>query len=244
MANSKREVSKLSIQQILQSAPWASLEEHLNDLRERVDSSVSMAQKLRKKYREELLTAQPELSEKILRPSPECMDQAKQLLTSGTLAAADGTISPVALLGGSKIQVGVVIVFNTGKVVDLVTRIFETELTSGASTGTDFFTNLRGTRSVSNLLARAIMLFGERRLLLDQGSEWRMLHGELIPHELRTGAGRPDQNLEPTFNLIHEYINTEKFIAVSEGSDDIDILNAAILLEPESTSLFAPLQKP
>jgi hypothetical protein len=42
------------------------------------------------------------------------------------------------LLGGSKIQVGVVIVFNSGEVVDLVTRIFEVELSSGATSGSEF----------------------------------------------------------------------------------------------------------
>ena len=67
------------------------------------------------------------------------------------------------------------------------------------------------------------MLFGERRLLLDHEADWRLLHGELIPHELRTGAGKPDKNLQPTFDLTNSYINTEKFIAVSEASDDIDI---------------------
>ena len=76
------------------------------------------------------------------------------------------------------------------------------------------------------------MLFGERRLLLEQPADWRMIHGELIPHELRTGAGRPRENLAAAFGLIHGYIATEQFIAVSEGTGDLDILNAAILLEP------------
>jgi hypothetical protein len=76
------------------------------------------------------------------------------------------------------------------------------------------------------------MLFGERRLLLEQQADWRMIHGELIPHELRTGAGRPRENLTAAFDLVHRYIVTERFIAVSEGAEDLDILNAAILLEP------------
>jgi hypothetical protein len=150
----------------------------------------------------------------------------------GIVAAADGTVSPVPLVAGSKIQIGVVIVSNRGDVVDLVTRVFETELSSDAKTAGEFFANLRTARSISNLLSRAIMLFGERRLLLQHDADWRLVHGELIPHELRTGAGRPDKNLPPTFDLINRYIKTKKFIAVSEASDDIDILNAAILLQP------------
>jgi hypothetical protein len=148
------------------------------------------------------------------------------------VAAADGTVSGVPLLSGSKIQVGVVIVFNRGEIVDLVTRVFEHEMVNSAASARAFFSELRKARSVSNLVSRAVMLFGERRLLLDQPADWRMIHGELIPHELRTGAGRPDQNLPPTFGLIHAYIASQRFIAVSEGTGDLDILNAAVLLEP------------
>lgn len=231
-----------SIEQTLNMAPWASLEEHLNELRERVDKSVTTAHELRERYREELMSTNPDLIEKIRCPSPDALKKAEQLLSTGTVAASDGTVAPVPLLAGTKIQVGVVIVFNHGEVVDLVTRVFETELTSNTESATEFFAQLRGARSISNLLSRAIMLFGERRLLLDQQAEWRMIHGELIPHELRTGAGRPVQNLPPVFDLINKYIETETFIAVSEGSDDTDILNAAILLEPGEYIEFRTLE--
>jgi hypothetical protein len=220
-----------SINELLQSAPWVPLEEHLDHLRQRVDQSISTAHDLRERYRDELLEQQPHLATQIRRPSAIALDAAERLFKTGTISAVDGTISPVPLLAGSKIQIGVVIVTNRGDIVDLVTRVFETEITSETATATEFFNNLRVTRSVSNLLSRAIMLFGERRLLMNHGTDWRLLHGELIPHELRTGAGRPGQNLQPTFDLINEYIRSEKFFAVSEASDDIDILNAAILLD-------------
>jgi len=221
-----------SIAQILDVAPWQPLEQHLDQLRIRVDASINKSNKLRNEYREELLKAQPELVEKIQRPSDASMNNAVNLLTTGTVAAADGTLSPVPLLGGAKIQVGVVIVSNSGEVVDLVTRIFETELVNDSTNASEYFVNLRKARKISNLLSRAIMLFGERRLLLDHDADWRMIHGEIIPHELRTGAGNPALNLTSAFDLVNGYVETEQFIAVSEGSDDIDILNAAILLEP------------
>src|SRR2546427_290706 len=122
-----------SIEEILRSAPWVSLEEHPDQLRERVDHSISMAHTLREQYRVELLATKPDLKDRVRRPSQEALGKAEDLLYTGTVAAADGTISPVPLLGGSKIQVGVVIVFNSGEVVDLVTRVFEAELTEGAA---------------------------------------------------------------------------------------------------------------
>lgn len=221
-----------SIMEVLDSAPWQSLEEHLNYIRERVDSSINKSHELRDRYREELLRENPELGSRIERPSDESINRAIEVFRSGTIAASDGTISPVPLLGGSKIQVGVVIVSNRGDIVDLVTRVFEAELVSTVDNARELFTNLRSTRSISNLLARAIMLFGERRLLIEHKADWRFLHGELIPHELRTGSGKPEKNLQPTLELINSYIQTKKFVAVSEASDDIDILNAAILLQP------------
>lgn len=225
-------ISNYSIASVLESAPWLPLEEHLNELRERVDSSIKKTHELREQYRQELLTNNPELVSRIQRVSQQKMDQAIKVFKNGTIAASDGTVAPVPLLAGSKIQVGVVVVSNRGDVVDLVTRVFEAELNNNASDACQFFLNLRNTRSISNLLSRAIMLFGERRMLIEHEADWRLLHGELVPHELRTGAGNPSQNLQPTFDLINSYIRTKQFIAVSEASDDIDILNAAILLQP------------
>lgn len=230
--DSSGHVPRPSIGALLNAAPWTGLEEHLDGLRQRVDDSVRAARDLRLRYREELLRDDPELVEKIRRPSDDAIEWATSLLKTGILAAADGTLAGVPLLGGSKIQVGVVIVSNSGEVVELVTRVFEVELSDGANNARGFFSNLRKARSISNLLSRAVMAYGERKLLLEHPAEWRMIHGELIPYELRTGAGNPGDNLGPAFDLILDYIASEHFIAVSEGPEDLDILNAAILLEP------------
>lgn len=242
MTASSGKPGTVSIESLLQSVEWHPLEIHLNDITFRIDESVTKAQEMRGKYREELLESNPELQSKIQRPSTGALEKAKKLLTTGTVAASDGTISPVPLLGGTKIQVGVVIVSNTGEVVNLVTRVFETELIDDSKNATEFFSKLRGARKISNLLGRAIMLFGERQELLKQKADWRMIHGELIPHELRTGAGNPAKNLNGTFQLVNQYVESKNFIAVSEGSDDIDIINAAILLEQGEYIVIRNLQ--
>lgn len=186
---------------------------------------------MRAEYRKELLESNPEIQERIKKPSSDSLRRAEKLLMEGTVSASDGTLSPVPLLGGSKIQVGIVIASNKGDVVNLVTEVFEAELLEESKSAKEFFANLRKARNISNLLARAIMLFAERSKLLQHEADWRMIHGELIPHEVRTGAGNPAKNLQPAFDLINGYIDSKNFIAVSEGSDDIDVLNAATLLE-------------
>ena len=112
--------TKPSINELLDSAPWVPLEEHLDHLRQRVDRSISTAHELRERYRDELLAQQPQLAAQIRRPTPAALSTAEQLFKTGTISAVDGTISPVPLLAGSKIQIGVVIVTNRGDIVDLV----------------------------------------------------------------------------------------------------------------------------
>jgi hypothetical protein len=221
-----------SLADILAVAPWVELERHIDHLRERVDEAVRASHLRREQLRKEILSQDPSLRERIGRPRPELMAWAKSLLRSGIVAAADGTVAAVPLLSGTKIQVGVVIVTNTGDSIRLVTRVFEHELTPHGGTAREFFENLRKIHGNSNLASRALMLFGERQLLIDHEADWRMIHGELVPYELRTGVGMPAQNLPPVFALVRRYVGDQKFIAVSEGPEDLDILNAAIILEP------------
>ena len=222
-----------SLRTILDRTPWVSLEEHLTGLPDRIDASIEMATEQRRQYRAELLEQNPELPKHIKRPSSSSMTKARSLLTTGTVAAADGTLAPVALLGGSKVRVGLVIVSNTGEVVELVTRVFESELADQSSTAAGYFEALREVRSVSNLVARAIMLLGEREQLMNHPADWRLIHGELLPHELRTGAGNPSANLPEAFAVARRFVDSEHFVAVSESPEsDLDLLNAAVVLDP------------
>jgi len=188
-----------SLSDVLDDAQWQSLETHLDTLKERIDTSIEASHAIRNDYRNELLTDNPDLINKIARPSKKSLESAQELFRTGIIAASDGTVSPVPLLSGSKIQIGVVIVSNRGDVVDLVSRVFETELISDAKSAREYFKNLRSARSISNLLSRAIMLYGERKLLFEHTANWRFIHGELIPYELRTGAGKPAKNLPSIF---------------------------------------------
>lgn len=221
-----------SLADILAVAPWMDLEQHINRLRERVDEAVLASHARRDQLRVEILSENPALRERIRRPKSESMDWAKDLLRTGIVAAADGTVAAVPLLSGTKIQVGVVVVTNTGESVRLVTRVFEHEMAMQGKTAREFFENLRKVHGSSNLASRALMLFGERQILLQQEADWRMIHGELIPYELRTGVGSPKDNLPPVFDLVRRYVDDRQFIAVSEGPEDLEVLNAAVILEP------------
>ena len=220
-----------SIAEILAAAPWTDLERHLDLLRDRVDAAVLASHARRDQLRTEILAENLDLPTRIRRPDQAALDRAKNLLRTGVVAAADGTVAAVPLLSGTKIQVGVVVVTNTGETVRLVTRVFEHELAAQGGTAREFFASLRRVHGNTNLASRALMLFGERQILIGQDADWRMIHGELIPYELRAGAGKPS-NLPAVFDLVRRYVDDQQFIAVSEGPEDLDVLNAAIVLEP------------
>jgi hypothetical protein len=221
-----------SLSDVISGAPWMPLEEHLNTLSDRIDEAIAASHEQRRRFREELLQENPDLLAQIRKPSAGSIDAARRLMATGSVAAADGTLVQVPLVSGAKLQIGVVIVSNRGDLVHLVTRVFEHDLAVGSATAREYFTNLRKGRRVSYLVSQALMLFGERQLLMNHDADWRMIHGELVPHELRTGAGRPVQNLPPTFKLIDDYVRSQQFLAVSESSNDLDVLNAAELLQP------------
>ena len=63
-----------SLAEVLANAPWRKLEEHISDLRERVDVSIQASHELRRRYREELLAADPGLPSRIRKPSQEALD--------------------------------------------------------------------------------------------------------------------------------------------------------------------------
>ena len=79
--------------------PWRPLEEHISDLREQVDDSIGASQDLRGRYRQELLAANPDLPSRIRRPSAEALEAAITLMSSGVVAAADGTVAPYRCSG-------------------------------------------------------------------------------------------------------------------------------------------------
>ncbi|MFC4118980.1 hypothetical protein [Nonomuraea zeae] len=221
-----------SLADILSVAPWMEFETYFDRLRERVDAAVLASHGRREQLRQEILAENPDLSSQIRRPTPEKMQWAKNLLGSGIVAASDGTVAAVPLLSGTKVQIGVVVVTNTGESVGLVTRVFEHELTTSGDSAREFFGNLRKVHGTSNLASQALMLFGERKILLAQEADWRMIHGELIPFQLRTGVGHPRENLPAVFDLVRQYVKDQCFIAVSESPEDLDVLNAGIVLEP------------
>ncbi|WP_214110901.1 hypothetical protein [Acrocarpospora catenulata] len=85
------------------------LEEHIDRLRDRVDSAVVASHARRERLRAEILTENPRIREQIRRPGARTLAWAKDLLRSGIVAAADGTVAAVPLLSGTKIQIGVVV---------------------------------------------------------------------------------------------------------------------------------------
>src|SRR5207247_3586915 len=77
---------------------------------------------------------------------------------------------------------------------------------------------------------RAVMAYSERELALRRPEQWKFVHGELMPYELRTGLGRT-KALPQCLQLGSKLITNEHSIGVVEVSEDIDLLNAVEMLD-------------
>ena len=228
----RRPSTSPSIAEVLAAAPWRDLAEHVSDWRERVDGSIRASHDLRRRFREELLAADPDLPSRIHRPSPEALARAKDLMQSGTVAAADGTVSPVPLVGGARSKSEWSLCSTRAKWWIWLPGCLSTSWPRVLTRPPSISPGCAALGRCLTWLAMPSCSSASVSSFMAQPADWRMIHGELIPHELRTGAGRPADNLEPTFNLIDRYIATGRFLACSESTSDLDVLNAAEVLEP------------
>jgi hypothetical protein len=80
-----------SLAPILAVAPWVELEQHIDQLRESVDSAVPVSNYRREHLRVEMLSENPALRSLVRRQSRDVLGWAKGLLRPGIVTASDGT---------------------------------------------------------------------------------------------------------------------------------------------------------
>ena len=108
--------------------------------------------------------------------------------------------------------------------------VSERELAEPSSSVMEHFENLRTKHRISNLLLRALMMYGERQLALKRTEKWKLVHGDLLPYELRTGLGIY-RALPESLDLGRQLIEAKNIIAVVEDTSKLNLLNAGIVLE-------------
>jgi hypothetical protein len=209
---------------------WESLEEFFETCDERLLQDIKLTLEKRRELREMLL-ADPAFKSRVRRLNPELQQWAKDQLFGGSVCGVDGTLAVVPSAAGGRARIGIVATSYKSDKIERVVYVSYRQMTEPVSSPTDYFKKLKVVNSYSQLLMRAVMAYAERDLALRRSEGWKFVHGELLPYELRTGAGRPASVLPMCLELGARLIENKQTIGVVEGSDNIDLLNAVEMLD-------------
>lgn len=219
----------VKFEDFIQPSNWKDLDTHLrtssDNLEENIKETSQSEQSLRVQAREYLQTKM-----KIKKVSDKDLKTAEDLLFNNQVCAADGTYTSVGLsTTGIKGQIGIVTTSYINKRTDYVSHFFEPLL---SVTKGSFEEVLEAKRSmdddaISPSHIRAIMLYMERKKVLERSEPWKLLNGDVFPYDIRTGQGRL-RGLKSCLDLGRELLKNEFVIAVSASSKDY-VLNTLAL---------------
>lgn len=213
---------------------WQTYENFIVDIDEKMEKDLLKSIEYRRKLREDLLT-HPDIREKI-RPRPEEMKAWESLLStaeeelfSGGVCAVDGSISSYPMASGTRCRIGVVATSYKNNRLEKILYVSEREFAEPAATPYEHFDKLLKSRRISTMLLRAVMLHAERQLALKRPEKWKLVHGELLPYELRTGLG-VYRALDECLGLGQKLIEAKNIFAIVEDTSRIDLQNAGDIL--------------
>ncbi|MEM2130167.1 MAG: hypothetical protein QXZ70_06175 [Candidatus Bathyarchaeia archaeon] len=232
MSNKSKE---LDFKSLVDPSLWKDYETFIRSADKRLEEDIKKSINKRKELRK-ILLEDPQLKQRI-RPRKEESDRwdsllkwAEDELFSGNVAAVDGTISNFSMVSGTRCRIGVISTSYKNKRIEKVLYVSERELAEPSSSVIEHFEKLRKKHRISALLLRALMLYGERQIALSRSEAWKLVHGELLPYELRTGLGIY-RALPESLELGRKLIEAKNVIAVIEDTTRLNLLNAGIILE-------------
>jgi hypothetical protein len=231
MNNESRE---LDFKSLVDPSLWKDYESFIKDIDKKLEEDIRKSIEKRKELRKQLLS-DPKLRS-MIRPRKDEMNKWKDLLKwaenelfSGNVAAVDGTISHFPMVSGTRCRIGIVSTSYKNNRIEKVLYVSERELAEPSSSAIEHFENLKQKHSISELLLRALMMYGERQLALARPERWKFVHGELLPYELRTGLG-VYRALPESLDLARKLFEAKNVIAVVEDTSRLNLLNAGTIL--------------
>jgi hypothetical protein len=177
----------------------------------------------------------------------------RNVLFNGNVEACDGTRIVVPTLPVTVVQIGICLTsyVGTGDGGSIVQRLYRhdiTRRTDDAESQVRDFISQRARRSrrawndlgddgqplsLSDMLCRALMIYGERAMLADRSDRpWRLGHGSPMPHEMLVGSGREEltwASLQTLRRLLEEH---KRFIFVPSEISDQAVRTIANALPP------------
>ncbi len=231
---------ELCFKEFVNSENWDDFDTHLIKSGQILEEDLKTSIQYRNKLKTEL-SKDKSLKNRFKKVPEEKQNWARNQLYNSNVAAVDGTCSKFPLISGLRCRIGVVVTSYKNDRIEKVLFISERKLSEPSSSAMEHFKKLLEVQRISNVLIQAIMLYKERELILQRSEEWKFVHGELIPFELRTGLGKL-RALPETLEITKKIIENKKVIGVIEESSDLDLLNAASILNKNEYMYVRPLK--
>lgn len=175
----------------------------------------------------------------------------RNILFNGNVEACDGTRIVVNTLPITVVQIGICLTsyLGTGDGGSIVHRMYRHDITrpnNDVEQQVRDFISQRARRkrrsgqtgdgeplAISDLLCRALMIYGERAMLADRSDRiWRLGHGSPMPHEMLVGSGREEMTWE-SLKVLRRLLEVHRrFIFVPSEIGDPAVLTIANSLSP------------
>ncbi len=175
----------------------------------------------------------------------------RNVLFNGNVEACDGTRIVVNTLPVTVVQIGICLTsyLGTGDGGSIVHRLYRHDITrpnNDVEQQVRDFISQRARRKrrsrdasdddsmpLSDLLCRALMIYGERAMLADRSDRvWRLGHGSPMPHEMLVGSGREELTWASLTVLRGLLAGHKRFIFVPSEISDHAVLTIANSLTP------------
>ncbi|MCK6628926.1 MAG: hypothetical protein L6R45_27570 [Anaerolineae bacterium] len=158
---------------------------------------------------------------------------AEKLLFNGQVIGIDGTVARHQMLSGIRCQIGVVAVNYLNEKIRHSYYISEANLRNDTEDVLEVLKRREPkNQPVSALVIRALMLYREREVAIrsEYKSNYKLLHGPLLPFELMTGLGRL-RALYTTLDILKKLIADPKIFSIISTSRYNDYITLGTALK-------------
>jgi len=182
-----------NFEDFLEDNKWLSLDQHFRNysgnLEKNIELSTKNHRKLKVKLREELNKRYH-----VKKFDGQLAEKLGLELYDGNVVGVDGTCSDVDLITGFQARIGIVSVSYSNRKATYTATISEPFTLENTDDIQEQMKHLRlkgmGKVGITSSHIRAIMLFKERDFVLKRPEKYKLVQGDVLPYELRTGQGR------------------------------------------------------
>jgi len=220
----------LSFKRIYSKMKWDSLEDFLDKGSIILNNEIRHLVEHKRRLRDRISKLKG-VKERITSPTEDEYRRALNLLKEGRVCGIDGTLSVYPTLIGAKCRIGVVVVNYKWDRVERVIYISDTMLIdSELKDPVKLLERVERVGRVSTLLYKFIMLYKERELATLRDEDWRLVHGPLVPLEMRLGRLGVKGALTSSLELAKRLIETESVVGVLSSTVHLRLLSLGYLL--------------